>query len=114
MTLSVSANSNARPFGDFGATVSMLMLDFDEVEDATDKAADDKLEVALILLTDDALLSEEVCGFVLLSVKPPPPPVEPPPPPHALKSNKVSNAKKVEACEKGELIIKTTCCMLLR
>ena len=98
----------------------MTVPDFDEAEDARDKAAEeeDKLEALLMLLTDDELASEEVCGFVLvlLAVKPLPPSVEPPPPPppQALKSDIASTAKKVEACGKGKLIIKTTYCMVLR
>lgn len=91
---------------------------FDEAEDARDKAAEDKLEVLLTLLAEDELASEDVCGLVLvlLAVKPLPPSAGPllPPPPQALKSDIASTAKKVGACGKGKLIIKTTYCMGLR
>ena len=97
-----------------GAEISIVTLDA-LVPDERERFAEE-LE---LFVEDDALLSvDDVCGFVLVLsvVKPPPPLVEspPPPPPHALKSDMASNAKIVEICGRGKLIIKTTYCMGLR
>lgn len=105
-TTSGNAETSVNFTGLVGAVISTPDVDFTELELLLEF---DVVETLLKLLADDALLSEDDCGFVLvlLAVNPPSPPAEPPPPPHALRRVTTITVKMVGILGGVKLIMRS-------